>query len=511
MDHSSSLSSRTLWNAAGSLVATVGRVVSAVVIARQLGPDTVGKYAFLVAVAEFMVQFISLGLPSTLTRFMAETTGRGGQAGQAGLLRWVAGRYAALALLGAAALAFGLSGYAMTTNLLLGVFLLSLTTYTLVHAYLSGIQNFRQLAKINFFSGLALVVCQPVGVALFGLDGALIGGIVSSFMSLLALRPIAAAFMKGKLPAGDMPAPSDMRRYALYTWLAALVSAIVWSRTEVFFLSSFGTHAEVGYFNVSLTLYGGVYMLGGLLTGGMTPHFSTLVGSDSREMLQRDYGRFMSMVALFNFPLCIGGAAIMPELLPLIFGKEYVPAIPAATVLMVGGLMCVGWVSNSITYAFGKSNYIFNIALLCAFLMLAGCAAIIPAHGALGGSWVRLGVQAVSTVIGIAIVHVLMKYVPPYLAILKIGLAACMCAVVARLVIVQFPGEALALAAGVAAGALTYLLSLRVLCPIPVGDRDAYVRLASRLPGRAAEYAVPLARWLFALPADPAVVRQGAR
>lgn len=482
-------------------MATVGRVVSAIVIARQLGPDMVGKYAFLVALAELMVQFISFGLPSTLTRFMAETTGRNGHSGQTGLLRWVVRRYTVLSLLGAAGVAFGLSGYALTTSLLLGVFLLSLTSYTLVHAYLSGIQNFRQLAKINFFSGVALVICQPIGVAFFGLDGALIGGIVSSFMSLIALKPIVMSVLKRNMPTGDMPAPSDMRRYALFTWLAALVSAIVWSRTEVFFLSRFGTDAEVGFFNVSLTLYAGVFMVSGLLTGGMTPHFSTLVGSRDREILQRDYGRFMSMVALFNFPLCIGGAAIMPEFLPLIFGEQYLPAIPAATVLMASSVLCVGWVSNSITYAFGKSNYIFYVALLSAFLMLAGCAVFIPDHGALGASWVRLSVQMVSTVAGIAIVHVLMKFVPPYRALLKIGLAALLCAIVARLVIIQFPGDKLALVAGVAAGALTYLLFLRVLCPIPVSDRDAYVRLASRLPGRSAEYAVPLARWLFALPA----------
>src|SRR5690242_13304982 len=117
MDHSSSLSSRTIWNAAGSLVATVGRVVSAIVIARQLGPEMAGKYAFLVVLAEFVAQLVSFGLPSTLTRYIAEAAGKGNQSKQAALLQWVARRYMALAAIGAMAVSIGISGYALTTNL----------------------------------------------------------------------------------------------------------------------------------------------------------------------------------------------------------------------------------------------------------------------------------------------------------------------------------------------------------------------------------------------------------
>jgi O-antigen/teichoic acid export membrane protein len=500
MDHSSSLSSRTFWNATGSLVAALGRIVSAVVIARQLGPEVAGKYAFLAVLAEFLTQIVSCGLPSTLTRYLAEASGKDNREGRAGLLRWVTRRYAVLAAIGSTAAFIGLSGYALTTNLLLSLFLLSLTTYTLVHAYLSGIQDFRLLAKVNFLSGLALVVSQPIGVALFGLNGALAGGIISSLMSIIALRPIAASVFRRKAPPKDMPDPAELKRYAIYTWLAALVSAVVWTRAEVFFLNRLSTHAEVGFYNVSLTLYSGILMAGSLLAGAMMPHFSALVGSQNKDVLQRDYCRLVSFVALFTFPLSIGGAAVMPELLPLIYGEQYLPAIPAATVLMISGVLSVAGVGSSITYAFGKSNYIFSVALLCAPLMIVGCLACIPGYGSLGGAWVRFGVQAVSVVMGTAIVHVLLKIVPPYRSLASIALAALLCAAVARLVIFQFPKDALVLAAGIGAGALTYLFALRLLRPIPAVDRVAYMTLASRLPGGTSQYAVPFMRWLLAVP-----------
>lgn len=79
-----------MWNAAGSLAASLGRIVSAVVIARQLGPEMAGKYAFLAVLAEFMTLLVSCGLPNTMTRYLAERAGKGDSAGQEDIVRWAA-------------------------------------------------------------------------------------------------------------------------------------------------------------------------------------------------------------------------------------------------------------------------------------------------------------------------------------------------------------------------------------------------------------------------------------
>lgn len=486
-----------MWNAAGSLAASLGRIVSAVVIARQLGPEMAGKYAFLAVLAEFMTLLVSCGLPNTMTRYLAERAGKGDSAGQEDIVRWAARLYVWPVALGMAALFIGLSGYALTTNLLLSLFLFALCAYTLVHAYLAGIQDFRALARINLFSGLVLVIVQPVGVALFGLNGALAGGIVGSLVSLAALGPVMAIALRG----GPRTAGADrgaLGRYALYTWLAALVSAVAWTRTEIFFLNQLSTDAQAGFFSVGLTLYTGVVMAVTLLTGALTPHFSNLVGSGDRAGLQRDYRRLAGFVALFAFPVSLGGAAVMPELLPWIYGEAYAPAVPAAMVLMASGMLTVAGVGSSITYAFGKSNYVLMVATLCALIMLAACVLLIPAHGAMGGALARVGAQAVSVVIGTAIVHAVLGIVPPYAVLARIAGAALLCAAAARAAVHLLPEAGLLL--HIAAGALAYLGGLRLLGGIPPGDAAVLVGAVSNLPRRAARYAVPIARWVLAAP-----------
>lgn len=497
MDHKTSLAARTMWNAAGSLAASLGRIVSAVVIARQLGPENAGKYAFLAVLAEFVTLLVSCGLPNTMTRFLAERAGRGDAVGQAAVVAWTARRYVWPVLLGMVAVFFGLSGYGATTNLLVSVFLFSLCAYTLIHAYLAGVQNFRALARINLISGVTLLIVQPVGVALFGLNGALAGGIISSLACLVALGPILAAARSPGQPGADVDR-REIGRYALYTWLSALVSAVAWTRTEIFFINQLGTDAQAGFFNVGLTLYTGVATAVTLLTGALTPHFSALVGKGDREGLQRDYRRLAAYVALFAFPVSLGGAAVMPELLTLIYGEAYAPAVPSATLLMASGAFAFAGVGSSITYAFGKSHFVLMVAIVCALIMVSGCVALIPALGAEGAAIARVGAQLVSVVIGTLVVHFALKVVPPYGVLFRIGAAALLCAGAARGAMLLAPDAGLV--AHVACGAIVYPIALRLLGGLPGNEADALVRAVSKLPGFAARCAVPLTRWVLVRP-----------
>jgi O-antigen/teichoic acid export membrane protein len=232
-----------------------------------------------------------------------------------------------------------------------------------------------------------------------------------------------------------------------------------------------------------------------LLTGALMPHFSTIFGSNDRSRLQRDYARLTSIVALFALPVSLGGVAVMPKLIPFIFGAAYADAAGPAAVLLTTGILAFAGIGSSLVYASGESAFIFKWGLLGAFLLAVGCYLAAPAYGALGTAWVRLGVQMLMIGIGTAFIHRQLKIIPPYRAVIRVAIAAAMAALVAKGVtqIAQLSS----LAWGVAAGGVSYLFFLRFVQPLEGDEASALVTLTRYLPVPVRRPADRLLLWIL--------------
>lgn len=496
MLHTQSLSSRTFWNASGSLVATSGRMIAAIFIARQLGPELAGRYAFLAWLVEFTMIIASFGLPNTLTRYFAEFSGKGDKSSKHQLVRWVIRRYLGLILCGATVIfamasAFFHNDQERKIAFLLPLLLLLQALSALIIAYLAGVQDFRKIAKINLFSGTALVVLQPTLTTILGLPGALLGAALAYTVSLIWLAPLLDDVFNRVAPR----IPDSLPRYALYTWLATIVSAVIWARAELFFLNQYSTSAQAGYFSVGLTLTSFVTMGAALLTGALMPHFSAIFGSNDRGRLQRDYTRLTTIVALFALPVSLGGVAVMPKLIPFMFGAPYAGAAGSAAVLMTTGILAFAGVGSSLVYASGESAFIFKWGVLGAVLLAIGCYLAAPAYGALGTAWVRLAVQMLMIAIGTTFIHRQLKIIPPYRSVIRVAIAAAMAALVARGATHIAP--LFSLAGGVAAGMISYLFFLRFVQPLQADAAATFVILTRYLPVSVRRYAEPLLVWVL--------------
>jgi O-antigen/teichoic acid export membrane protein len=498
MTYDASLSSRTLWNALGLLVGTFGRMLAAIAVARQLGPELVGRYVFLTWLVELTILCISLGLPTTLTRYLAEFGEQSNATLRVPLVGWVTRRYLPLSLIGAIGAYFVVLGWLSDSAHDQPAYLVSLLVLCqawagLIGAYLSGLQDFRRLAWVNMLSSIVLVALQWAGSRYFGLEGALVGAMVSCLVPLLTVRAWNLPWTR-QLHEVAFRAPG-VPRYALHTWLAALISSIVWGRMEIFFLDRYNTATETGYYGIALTLSMVVVQGAGLLTGALMPHFASLVGRGADEDLRRDYRRLTVIVALFVFPVALGGAALMPELLPGVFGEAYRPAVPAAASLMALGVLAVSGVGSAMVYGLGESGFIFRWGTLGAAMMAVGCYLVIPVFGALGGAAVRSGVQITMIVLSLVLLKRRYGMSFPFRSIGRITVAATICAINAHATMLLVPN--FALAAGVAAGAVAYVVAIHFIRPLPTADAEALAGIAARLPAWAARQVVPTVKWAF--------------
>lgn len=499
MGHRESLSKRMLWSAVGSLVSALGRIIAAIVIARELGPELAGQYAFFTWLVESIGIFAAFGLPATMSRYIAVGLGTGNEQFIQNLLNWITKIYAIFIAFGSIAIYIISLEYLSRTGetylpYILSILLLLQSASALLNAYLSGTQNFRKLAKINLVSAIILVILQPICTVGMGLQGALLGAAFGYGASLIWLKPLASA----ALDRDTVTVPRSVIVYTSYTWLAGLVSAVVWARAEIFFLNLYSTHTQAGYFSISLTISSVVTMGATLLMGGLMPHFSTLVGKNDHVHLQQDYARFTRIVAMFTFPIGLGAAAVMPELVQLVFGSAYTAAAAPAAVVMISNILVFTGVGSELVYAHGNSSFMFRWGLIGALMVVVGCYLVTPIYGALGAAWIQISVRMLMIGIATVFIHWKLKIIPPYAGIVRIAGAAGMAALVANAVIHSI--DTFSLVWAVAAGGATYILLVRIVQPLPKKDAIALLAITEGLPGNLGKSVGTLTRWIFRLP-----------
>jgi hypothetical protein len=99
----------------------------------------------------------------------------------------------------------------------------------------------------------------------------------------------------------------------------------------------------------------------------------------------------------------------------------------------------------------------------------------------MGAACARAAIQLLMVVAGFAFLGVVLKCPPPINHLVRLVVAAALCALAARLTLDALP-RALALPAAVAVGAVVYVLAVRLLAALPEDDLARLSELQSRLP-----------------------------
>ena len=264
---------------------------------------------------------------------------------------------------------------------------------TINRADLAGRQRFDLLARINVYATVTMVAGVAVGASLYGIAGALVGYIAGSAVPAVYSFSILKGFSLRQKVQKDF-----LRRvwkFSFYGWLAMLVSAFVWSRMEIFFLERYWDAREVAMFTVALTFAFMIRQVAQLFSGAFVAHFSFLTGQENDELVQRQYSSATRLMAFLIIPLSFGGAAIMPALLPLLFGEEFANAIPNTVVLTATSALSFSLIGSALVYAKERSRFVALGGLVGAGLSVAAGFLIVSRFGSWEPSVQALGCRAV--------------------------------------------------------------------------------------------------------------------
>ena len=459
--------------------------LSSVIVARVLGADENGIVAYSIWLATTAASVADLGLPNALSRY-----GDGYRDGvdwkdQAStlFLPFVA---TSLALTAAfvlwGALRHGQDAqddalfWFTTAALLIAV---ALAAYT--GAVARGLREIHVSSIETLIGCLLQVPAVLVGAWWFGVPGAIFGYILRYLPQAIGVaRYVDPRRMR------SVQVPRRVTTMARDAWVSNLLGMLIWTRLEFVFIGFYCDSYQLGYYTVGMSLASLMIQLPLQLSAEIVPFLGRLHDDENHAEIERLYRGMARAMALLMFPICLGGAAITPRLLVVLFGAEFEPAARMSEVLVaLSAASALATVPTSLLMSREKTNVLLRAAPVAGGAMILGLLVVVPFGAGLGAAWVR-GAIHLAWFLGLALfVQRVMRLSLPTGALLKTLAAAIACALAARMTVDELPHVA-GIVAAVGVGAVVYVFVLRITRAIDLSEMDGVVGVLDRMPSGAA-------------------------
>jgi O-antigen/teichoic acid export membrane protein len=162
---------------------------------------------------------------------------------------------------------------------------------------------------------------------------------------------------------------------------------MIYSYVGTLILALFRSAAEVGWYNAGYKIYEGLTMVPYLLGAALLPRLSHLfeVDRNSHACLS---GKVLNYLVVFSIPLVVSVAILAPSLVLIIYGKEYVPAIPVLKILAVASsLMFLNWTLSTILISANRENLVVRVMVGGVIVMMFTNIVLVSRLGIIGAGY----------------------------------------------------------------------------------------------------------------------------
>ncbi|TWD48008.1 O-antigen/teichoic acid export membrane protein [Agrobacterium vitis] len=477
------------FNAAAGLTLLATGFLCSIFIARMLGPEANGVVAFSVWLASTAALVAELGtgilLLRLLPRLRAEGYSEQDRKGFAAYLLWpVVG--STLLLLALYFLFFWVAEaehWAKTSPVVLiitGILFVTQSIGMFTKNYLVGEQRVDIFFRMTLTAGLLQLAGVVVGGLVWGMSGALAGYVlayVSQFLFALGL-------LRSRVKTCGI-GPRYLAGSSFILSLEFMVDSIFLNRIELFFLQRYQGVETVGYYAVAFSLANLALQLPIQLSGSLVPYYSEhLQREPSGRLPVAMFSSVVRSLAYFTLPMSFGLAAISHRLVTMVFGDAFAPSASVLSILALSVPLVVACqVGTQYMFAIDKIRERLFVGLGCAVIMLGGDVILIPTYAGEGAAFVRILVFLVMSIVMLRWMNFEGSLTPLGISLIKVAVASGLCAAAAFAVLQALSGLA-GLLLAILAAVFAYLLALKLLRVVPMGDVAVMSRLSSRLPRR---------------------------
>lgn len=390
-----------VWSTWTRLVPQVSTLVLSVAAARYLGVDGFGRQSFIAFVSVSMALLLSEGMSSSLARHVGEALGRGDDRTVTSLTRLAWRIQLGAALLGAAALAAaGALGESPSSA---WFFVAAVCAASVLHsvpaAVLAGMQRWREVTIVGLGTTIAGV---PVTIAVLAMGGGITGmfAVEAVFAAIgLTLTGWLAGRAMGDLPRPAATARPEARRRMLsnaaYASAFAVLTLVVWRRSELFFLQHFASDQQVAFYSIAFAAVTALTVIPYAISIVALPTFATLQGARAHGRIGEGAARGARLLISVSLPLTAGAIALGPGAIEVVYGPDFSAVGPVLRLMVViFPVVAVYLLCTSLLYALGHVRVLLVISVTAAVVNVSLDLLLIPGHGAMAAVVANLGGQS---------------------------------------------------------------------------------------------------------------------
>lgn len=462
--------------AAGSLFEFGSRFLIAFLLARLLRAEQYGVYDLAISTATIIASISTLGLDSTMVRYVAMQRGKKDEAGVWGTLQigvgisFLASIVLSIVLyFSAGAIANGVFREPQLASYL-RLFCLFIPFYTLSSVLVDVARGFKRMDYSALGENVVLFITRLalVGIlALTGLDAykAIIAFGLSDLAVVIALFYLLNKEFSFKRPLHAARRDyRDVLSFAMPFWLSGLLTKFR-KNLQTLLLGSLTTAVSVGIFSIAakVTLLGHVAYMA--IITSVKPFLAELDAQGNVDQMRRLYKTTTRWAFTANLPIFLL-MVLYPRELLLVFGDSYVGGALALSVLAVGELMnAATGICGSIIDMTGYTRLKLVNSVLWVTLITAGNVVLIPQWGVLGAAVASSLSISLVNILRVAEVWIIFKMHPYNWSFVRPLLAGAIALLAATLLGDVLPASLNILATGahITTLLLVYLLALLAL------------------------------------------------
>jgi O-antigen/teichoic acid export membrane protein len=480
-------------------------IVVSLLIARHLGPVSYGQYAYLVWLSGLMVLLFNGGTAITAITYVSERLGRQDRQGARVVHDWLKRRriysIAVITLAFFAALPWiKPSGWQGQLVLFAGLVLVSALTkssYIFAISVAKGYGRFSVEAIISNLLSIGTLAAVGIAALLNAslLHYALLFVTASCLHMLLASRLLRSEGIA--VQAGDLPEEVRTRIKHHLTWTTLMLAVIAFGgRTvETFMLNHLAGAQDVGFFLIAAALTkGGIDLLSSGFNSVLMSHMAHAYGAQGEDAVNTVLSNNLRYAHFLGLMLAGVGFFMAKPVIALLYGQQYLPAVPLMQILVVaGGLALAEGVFGARLSTTGAQQTRTLIVAVTLVVSIIGAALLVTRYGVLGAAVS----SAITSIVGLCTIGLYTarraRVRLPYKALVANTALACSAAL---------PGAALLLAssnviAWIAAAVLfaVVYIGLSLLLHLwTKNDLEGVANILRRVPGLKAR-TLNLARW----------------
>jgi O-antigen/teichoic acid export membrane protein len=489
-----SIMANSALNAAAGLTLLATGFACSIIAARLLGPQANGVIAFSLWLVTTGALVAELGTGITLLRLLPQLKVQGYSAedrrGFAAYLMQPTIISTLILLVGYTLFQWAAEHQHWATDatsviVVTGLLFLTQSLGAYTKNYLIGEQQLTGFFRLTIWSSVLQLATVLLGAIFFGIGGALAGYVAGALpMFFYTLRVAVARKNACGVSLGYLVNSS------LILSVEFINSSVFLNRIELVFLQKYWGIEAVGFYAVGLSVANLALQLPVQLSGSLLPYYSEKIHSQASTKLPISvFEGVVRSISYITLPMSFGLAAIAPALVVAVFGKPFEPSGNMVALLALTATPYVFMqICTQYFYSMDRMSERTIIGIVASFVMVLGCLAAVPSWGGEGAASVRLVAFTVMCLLMVRRMEFEGSMRAMFVTLVKVTAASILCGVVAYGFIHALP-DVLGLVVAIAAGALIYLVVLRLLNAVPQEDIAILQQFAARLPRRAHPFA----------------------